>query len=87
MNPIHIQRIKIFVKKDSLCPIFQVKYIISQAETNLKDQYEMLMKGGVILIEINWDCDLDFADVCIPKYTFKRFDSTNSNTATGFNFR
>ena len=70
-----------------MCPVFQLKYIINQAEPSPKEQYEMLLKGGVILIEINWDCNLDVTDICIPKYSFRRFDSKDSSAATGFNFR
>ena len=47
----------------------------------------MLIKGGVILIDINWDCDLDFNDSCFPEYQFRRFDTKETNTASGFNFR
>lgn len=47
-------------------------------------------KGGVIGIDINWDCNLDFDfSKCLPEYTFERYDlrfSTES-AASGLNFR
>ena len=73
--------------KESLCPVFQLKYIVDQAEPSIKEQFDMLSKGAVILIEINWSCNLDTTDICIPNYSFRRFDSKESNAATGFNFR
>ena len=41
------------------------------------------MKGGVIRIDIMWDCDLDwdFKKYCLPKYRFSILDET------GWNFR
>ncbi len=46
-------------------------------------------KGGVILIEIIWNCDYDFSDTCLPKYSFTRFDYPfkTTKTSSGFNFR
>jgi len=48
------------------------------------------LKGGVIQIEIRWDCNLDF-DIknCLPTYSFGRFDLSfkSSLAASGFNFR
>ena len=42
----------------------------------------------MILIEIIWDCDLDFNDSdCFPVYSFRRFDTKETITASGFNFR
>ena len=47
-------------------------------------------KGGVIQIEIQWNCDLDRRiDRCKPVYDFERFDLrfSVSSAASGFNFR
>ena len=43
----------------------------------------MAIKGGVIGIDIQWNCDLDwdFMKYCLPKYRFRLLDST------GWNFR
>ncbi|CAF0928545.1 unnamed protein product [Brachionus calyciflorus] len=72
---------------DPHCPIFQLNYILSLAEPDIKEKYLMMIKGGVILIEILWNCDFDFTTKCLPKYSFRRFDTKETNTASGFNFR
>ena len=49
-----------------------------------KGNYSMLaLKGGVISVDIKWDCDLDwdFDSYCLPKYNFVILDDT------GWNFR
>jgi P2X purinoceptor 4 len=47
------------------------------------------LKGGVIQILIEWNCNLDLGKECLPKYSFRRFDIPFKQTATssGFNFR
>lgn len=75
---------------DPYCPIFLVKDILEKAEPEEFERKMMLKKGGVIQIEINWECnlDLDFGK-CMPKYTFERFDLKfrDLTGASGFNFR
>ncbi|RNA03750.1 P2X purinoceptor 4, partial [Brachionus plicatilis] len=83
----YLQTCEYHKEKDPYCPIFQLNYILSLAENDPKEIYLMLIKGGVILIEIIWDCDFDFQSSCLPKYFFHRFDSKQTDTATGFNFR
>ena len=75
------------IDKDPFCPVFQVNYVLSLAEPDPKEKYQMLIKGGVVLIEIIWNCNFDFGGHCLPQYSFRRFDTKESNTATGFNFR
>ena len=43
----------------------------------------LALKGGVISVDIKWDCDLDwdFDSYCLPKYNFVILDDT------GWNFR
>ena len=45
-------------------------------------------QGGVIAINIHWDCNLDF-DIsnCRPKYSFSRLDDPEAKIAKGWNFR
>ena len=52
------------------------------------------LKGGVIRINIVWNCDLDRNfDECLPQYFFERYDikftagSGRASPASGFNFR
>lgn len=75
---------------DPYCPVFLVKDILEEAEPNKKERDQMLVKGGVIQIEIAWNCNLDVDfNKCMPKYSFERFDLkfTESSAASGFNFR
>lgn len=74
-------------EQDPYCPIFQLNYILSLAEPDEKEKYIMMIRGGVVLIEIIWTCDFDFGAPCLPEYGFRRFDSKDTNTASGFNFR
>lgn len=76
-------------KRDTFCPVFPVEYIMNLAEPDPDERYQMLLKGGVILIEIIWNCDYDFSSSCLPKYHFTRFDYPfkETKTSSGFNFR
>jgi len=53
-----------------------------------EDYDEMAKNGGVIGIEINWDCDLDLdIKYCMPEYNFKRLDDPHAKISNGWNFR
>lgn len=75
--------------RDSLCPVFTIQQILNEAEPNPKEQAQMLLKGGVIQIGIDWDCNYDLSNPCSLKYIFNRFDLpfNESSAASGFNFR
>lgn len=48
------------------------------------------LQGGVMGLQINWDCNLDrAASHCVPRYSFRRLDNKDSaNTVSpGYNFR
>ena len=49
----------------------------------------MAVLGGVINIDIMWDCnlDLDFLSHCRPVYSFSRLDSPEAKISPGSNFR
>ncbi|KAM6340312.1 P2X purinoceptor 7-like [Alca torda] len=66
-----------------LCPIFRLGDIVQEAKQKFS---EMAVKGGIIAIEIKWDCNLDswFYD-CSPKYGFYRLD--DEKIMPGFHFR
>ncbi|NWY51842.1 P2RX7 protein, partial [Chionis minor] len=53
------------------CPIFRLGYILQEAKQNFS---EMAVKGGIIAIEINWNCNLDKWYDCSPQYSFRRLD-------------
>ncbi|CAF0949069.1 unnamed protein product [Brachionus calyciflorus] len=83
----YISKCKYHNINDPYCPVFQVDYILSMAEPDKKQKYQMLIKGGVVVIDIIWECDFDFNKQCLPKFGFRRFDTKETNTASGFNFR
>ncbi|NXS53178.1 P2RX7 protein, partial [Brachypteracias leptosomus] len=68
---------------DPSCPIFRLGDILQELKENFS---EFAVKGGIIAIEINWNCNLDswFYD-CSPKYSFRRLDHRKVNP--GFHFR
>ena len=54
----------------------------------IRKTYMNLFQGGVISIDIEWNCDLDHAvSNCRPKYSFSRMDDPNAKLAAGWNFR
>ncbi|XP_044051131.1 P2X purinoceptor 7 isoform X2 [Siniperca chuatsi] len=72
---------------DSLCPIFRLGDIVREAGEKFS---EMAVEGGVIGIQIKWDCNLDrLMQRCLPKYSFRRLDEKESNKTLypGLNFR
>lgn len=49
---------------------------------------KLCFQGGVISIEIIWNCDLDHdISQCRPKYSFSRLDDQDAKLAPGWNFR
>uniref|UniRef100_A0A8C6M2E6 P2X purinoceptor 7 n=1 Tax=Nothobranchius furzeri TaxID=105023 RepID=A0A8C6M2E6_NOTFU len=72
---------------DSLCPIFRLGDIVRGAGETFSD---MAVEGGVIGIQIKWDCNLDrFMQSCLPRYSFRRLDEKESNRSLypGLNYR
>ncbi|XP_042636436.1 P2X purinoceptor 5 [Orycteropus afer afer] len=69
------------------CPIFRLGSIVRWAGSNFQ---EMALEGGVIGIQIEWDCDLDKApSECNPHYSFSRLDNkfAEKSVSSGYNFR
>ena len=68
------------------CPVFSLGYIVESAGQNYS---EIAYKGGVISVDISWDCDLDqeFLSHCKPGYSFSRLDDPQAKIAEGWNFR
>uniref|UniRef100_A0A3P8U1L1 P2X purinoceptor n=1 Tax=Amphiprion percula TaxID=161767 RepID=A0A3P8U1L1_AMPPE len=72
---------------DSLCPIFRLGDVVRSAGEKFS---EMAVEGGVIGIQIKWDCNLDpLMHRCLPRYSFRRLDEKESNRTLypGLNFR
>ncbi|XP_075024649.1 P2X purinoceptor 5 isoform X1 [Calonectris borealis] len=69
------------------CPIFLLGNIVRWAGSDFQ---EMAMEGGVIGIQIEWNCDLDKApSECNPHYSFSRLDNNfaEKSISSGYNFR
>uniref|UniRef100_A0A8C3PX42 P2X purinoceptor n=1 Tax=Chrysolophus pictus TaxID=9089 RepID=A0A8C3PX42_CHRPC len=67
---------------DPLCPIFRLGDILQEAKENFS---EVAVKGGIIAIEIKWDCDLDrWSYYCSPEYSFRRLDDKTRTQYPGF---
>ena len=60
--------------------MYRLGDIVTLAEGNIS---RLAVKGGVLSIEITWNCDLDwnFMKYCLPKYHFRILDNY------GWNFR
>uniref|UniRef100_A0A8C9PZZ5 P2X purinoceptor n=1 Tax=Spermophilus dauricus TaxID=99837 RepID=A0A8C9PZZ5_SPEDA len=69
------------------CPIFRLGDIFQETGDNF---LEVAIQGGIMGIEIYWDCNLDsWSHRCRPKYSFRRLDdkTTNESLYPGYNFR
>ncbi|XP_075575559.1 P2X purinoceptor 5 isoform X3 [Pelecanus crispus] len=69
------------------CPIFLLGNIIQWTGNSFQ---EMALEGGVIGIQIEWNCDLDKApSECNPQYSFSRLDNkfAGKSISSGYNFR
>ncbi|KAL4662984.1 hypothetical protein H8957_014137 [Semnopithecus entellus] len=75
-----------FGPKNHYCPIFRLGSVIRWAGSDFQD---IALEGGVIGINIEWNCDLDkAASECHPHYSFSRLDNKLSKSASsGYNFR
>ena len=85
-NKTYLQSCHYDPDEDPYCPIFQVDDMISIAGENFT---QLSIKGGVIVITINWECDLDwdFLEFCKPTYNFRRADDPDTKISPGWNFR
>ncbi|XP_066116711.1 P2X purinoceptor 7 isoform X2 [Saccopteryx bilineata] len=73
--------------QNPLCPIFRLGDIFRETGDNFS---EVAIQGGIMGIEIYWDCNLDsWSHHCHPKYSFRRLDdkTTNESLYPGYNFR
>ncbi|XP_037056762.1 P2X purinoceptor 5 isoform X3 [Peromyscus leucopus] len=72
--------------KNLYCPIFRLGSVVRWAGADFQD---IALKGGVIGIHIEWDCDLDKApSKCNPHYYFNRLDNKHTQSiSSGYNFR
>nr|XP_056715303.1 P2X purinoceptor 4 [Euleptes europaea] len=83
----YLSSCKYHPQTDPFCPIFRLRDMVDAAG---QDFQEMAVEGGVMGLQINWDCDLDKpASRCVPKYSFRRIDNKDSShtVSPGNNFR
>ncbi|XP_040473414.1 P2X purinoceptor 5 isoform X4 [Falco naumanni] len=76
-----------YSKEHPYCPIFTLGNIVQWAGSDFQ---EMALEGGVIGIQIEWNCDLDKApSECNPHYSFSRLDNkfAEKSVSSGYNFR
>ncbi|XP_037666567.1 P2X purinoceptor 5 isoform X2 [Choloepus didactylus] len=76
-----------FGPNNHYCPIFRLGSVVHWAGSSF---WEMAVEGGVIGIQIEWDCDLDkAASECNPHYSFSRLDNkfAEKSISSGYNFR
>uniref|UniRef100_A0A8C2VLB9 Purinergic receptor P2X 4 n=1 Tax=Chinchilla lanigera TaxID=34839 RepID=A0A8C2VLB9_CHILA len=74
-------------RTDPFCPIFRLGHVVESAGHSFQD---MAMEGGIMGIQVNWDCNLDrAAALCLPRYSFRRLDTRDAdhNVSPGYNFR
>nr|XP_033812086.1 P2X purinoceptor 7 [Geotrypetes seraphini] len=72
---------------DPQCPIFRLGDIVEEAGESFS---KMAVEGGIMGIQINWDCNLDRLSYhCRPKYSFRRLDDKKATEAVHpfYNFR
>ncbi|RXM91398.1 P2X purinoceptor 7 [Acipenser ruthenus] len=76
-----------FVDEDHIAV---VKGPFRKSLQEMKPAAVQVRRGGVIAIQINWECNLDrLFHKCVPEYSFRRLDEKNSNKTIfpGLNFR
>lgn len=85
-NKTYLQTCHYHEVKDPFCPVFRIESIVNLAGENFT---QLAVRGGVIVISIDWNCNLDwdFLEFCKPVYSFRRVDDPNTNIAPGWNFR
>ncbi|OBS79088.1 hypothetical protein A6R68_18496 [Neotoma lepida] len=86
-----------FTTQNPRCPIFRLGDIFQEAGENFSEVaiqvggvFAQWLHGGIMGIEIYWDCNLDsWSHHCYPKYSFRRLDDkyTNESLVPGYNFR
>ncbi|XP_063068780.1 P2X purinoceptor 4a isoform X2 [Engraulis encrasicolus] len=87
INSSYLQDCVFSRSSDPECPIFRLKDMVDEAE---EDFQTMAVHGGVMGVQIRWDCDLDLPHTwCVPRYNFRRLDNKDpTNTVSpGYNFR
>eukprot|EP00053_Salpingoeca_punica_P014659 m.133512 g.133512 ORF g.133512 m.133512 type:complete len:401 (+) comp16513_c0_seq1:195-1397(+) len=70
------------------CPIMYLRQVLALSGetdfTNNGSQGNPLVVGGVFMVKLTYNCDLDKSHTCLPKYGFQRIDTSSQ---WGYNFR
>ncbi|TFK12889.1 zinc finger protein 410 [Platysternon megacephalum] len=81
----HLKKCTYHKTNDRFCPVFELGYIVKESGQNFR---ALALKGGVVGITIDWDCDLDWpVTYCKPAYQFHGLYNDDNNVSPGFNFR
>ena len=85
-NETYLQSCRYHPEKDPYCPVFRIGDIVEFSGENFT---HLSVLGGVIVVGIEWNCNLDwdFLQYCKPRYTFRRADDPHTKIAPGWNFR
>lgn len=84
-NKTYLQGCHYDSESNPFCPVFVLGDVVKKAG---EDYDEIAKHGGVIAIEIKWDCNLDRSlEKCVPQYHFRRLDDSNAKIAQGWNYR
>ncbi|KAG9487836.1 hypothetical protein GDO78_007564 [Eleutherodactylus coqui] len=80
-NSTYFQNCKYDPVTSPQCPVFKISELITKAGHSFK---ELSFQGGVVGIDIMWNCDLDQSEsTCTPQYSFRLQDRKNNfRTAT-----
>ncbi|XP_053135435.1 P2X purinoceptor 4 [Hemicordylus capensis] len=87
INKTYLMDCKYNAETDPFCPIFRLRNMVEAAG---QDFQEMAIEGGVMGLQIKWNCNLDqAASRCVPRYSFRRIDNKDSahTVSPGYNFR
>ena len=74
------------------CPIFSLRTLLSDPDIILgntpMDVDSLIELGGVVDINIHWNCNLDVSiENCDPQYQSRRLDQDKVSISPGYNFR
>ncbi|CAF1315763.1 unnamed protein product [Adineta steineri] len=75
---------------DRWCPTFRIDDLLHLVENDEEERHDMLARGAVLRIKIDWMCNLDLGEnECKPLYSFGRLNprSSDESFSVGFNFR
>ncbi len=81
LNASYLKRCNYDPVGNGICPVFRLGTILDIVESDPYQQKMILKTGGVILMKIDWYCNLDKPfHYCLPSYSFQRLDHYGSGS-------